>query len=47
MPGNRKGGDSMARKKTLKELQAEREKAELPHSQRTHCLCTHGAMLGQ
>ena len=28
MPGNQKGGDHMARKKTLEELQAEREKAE-------------------
>lgn len=66
MPGNRKGGDHMARKKTLEELQAEREKAEqdlrmrqenlkklkqkeaeLTRSQRTHRLCTHGAMLEQ
>lgn len=56
----------MARKKTLEELQAEREKAEqdlrmrqenlkklkqkeaeLTRSQRTHRLCTHGAMLEQ
>ena len=56
----------MARKKTLAELQAEREKAErdlmlrqenlkklkqkeaeLTRSQRTHRLCTHGAMLEQ
>ena len=56
----------MARKKTLEELQAEREKAELDlklrqenlkklkqkeaeltRSQRTHRLCTHGAMLEQ
>lgn len=28
MPGNKEGGDHMARKKTLEELQAEREKAE-------------------
>ena len=28
MPGNQEGGDHMARKKTLEELQAEREKAE-------------------
>ena len=56
----------MARKKTLEELHAEREKAEqdlkmrqenlkklkqkeaeLTRSQRTHRLCTHGAMLEQ
>lgn len=66
MPGNQEGGDQMARKKTLEELQAEREKAEqdlkmrqenlkklkqkeaeLTRSQRTHRLCTHGAMLEQ
>lgn len=66
MPGNQEGGDHMARKKTLEELQAEREKAEqdlrmrqenlkklkqkeaeLTRSQRTHRLCTHGAMLEQ
>lgn len=28
MPGNQEGGDQMARKKTLEELQTEREKAE-------------------
>ena len=66
MPGNQEGGNHMARKKTLEELQAEREKAEqdlrmrqenlkklkqkeaeLTRSQRTHRLCTHGAMLEQ
>ncbi len=28
MPGNQKGGDHMARKKTIDELRIEREKAE-------------------
>jgi len=61
-----KGGIHMARKKTLEEVRAQREKyeeklkveaqnlkilkqreAELTRKERTHRLCTHGAMIEQ
>ncbi len=66
MPNYRRKVMTMARKKTIEELQSEqekleqelkvkqqnlkalrRQKAELTRKERTHRLCTHGAMLEQ